>query len=376
MPDFPVREFEDRLNHLQKQMHTAKIEAILLTTEPEIRYYAGFRTQFWQSPTRPWFLILPATGHACAIIPEIGAALMSRTWIDDIQTWPSPCPEDDGISLLRNALDSYSRVGILKGPETHLQMPLANFEHLQSTLRHTEFVDATELVRAQRMVKSEAEISITAEICRIASQGFANAPQLFSAGQPQSEAFRAFKMELLRQGADDVPYLVGGAAQGGYEDIISPPSDTLLSNGDVLMLDTGATLNGYFCDFDRNFAIGAPSDEARHAYATLYRATEAALEKARPGITCQALFEVMQNVIGGTDESVGRYGHGLGIQLTEPPSLAAFDQTVLKEGMIMTIEPSIAIPGGKFMVTEENIVIRDGAPELLTERAAEELPVL
>ncbi|MEM8972706.1 MAG: Xaa-Pro peptidase family protein [Pseudomonadota bacterium] len=376
MSDFPVCEFEARLNHLQEQMHAVKIDAILLMTEPEIRYYAGFRTQFWQSPTRPWFLVLPASGRPRAIIPEIGAALMARTWVKDIQTWPSPRPEDDGISLLRSALEGYPRVGILKGPETHLQMPLKNYEHLQSSLRQTEFVDATELVRAQRMVKSEAEISKTAEICQIASQSFANAPKLFSAGQPQSEAFRAFKIELLRQGADDVPYLVGGAAQGGYEDIISPPADTPLASGDVLMLDTGATLNGYFCDFDRNFAIGPPSDEAKRAYSTLYDATEAALAMARPGITGRALFETMQNVIGGADESVGRYGHGLGIQLTEPPSLAAFDQTVLKAGMIMTIEPSIAIPGGKFMVTEENIVIRDGAPELLTARAGEELPVL
>ena len=376
MSDFPASEFEARVSYIQSRMHEAGISALLLMNEPEIRYYTGFRTQFWQSPTRPWFLIIPGSGKPIAVIPEIGAALMSRTWIDDIRTWPSPRPDDDGISLLKSALEGYLSVGLLKGPETHLHMPLAGFETLDAQLRHTEFVDATELVRAQRMVKSDAEIAITTEICNIASRSFANAPRLFKAGQPQSEAFRAFKIELLSQGADDVPYLVGGAGQGGYEDIISPPAETPLEHGDVLMLDTGATLNGYFCDFDRNFAIGSPDDSARHAYATLYRATEAALAAARPGISCQQLFETMQAVIGGSDESVGRYGHGLGIQLTEPPSLAAFDQTILKEGMIMTIEPGIAIPGGRFLVTEENIVIRDGAPQLLTARAPEDLPVI
>lgn len=376
MPDFPDQEFEARVTGAQQHMHAAGIEALLLTTEPDIRYYSGFRTQFWQSPTRPWFLIIPGHGQPVAVIPEIGAALMARTWVDDIRTWPSPRPHDDGISLLRHALDGYSRVGILKGPETHLHMPLAGFEHLRAELRHTEFVDATELVRAQRMVKSEAEIAITREICEIASRSFARGAELFHAGQPQSEAFRNFKIELLRQGADDVPYLVGGAGQCGYDDIISPPTDTPLTSGDILMLDTGATLNGYFCDFDRNFAIGQPSDDAKSAYATLYQATEAALAAARPGITCKDLFAAMQSVIGGTDQSVGRYGHGLGIQLTEPPSLAAFDQTTLAPGMVITIEPSIAVAKDKFMVTEENIVIRDGAPELLTARAPAELPVV
>ena len=376
MSDFPASEFEARISHIQSRMHEAGMSALLLMTEPEIRYYTGFRTLFWQSPTRPWFLIIPGNGKPIAIIPEIGAALMSRTWIDDIRTWPSPRPDDDGISLLKSALEDHPSVGILKGSETHLHMPLAGFETLKEHLRHTNFVDATKLVRAQRMVKSEAEIAITAKICNIASRGFANGPRLFKAGQPQSEAFRAFKIELLTQGADDVPFLVGGAGKGGYEDIISPPADTPLDQGDILMLDTGATLNGYFCDFDRNFAIGPPDDNARQAYATLYQATEAALAAARPGLSCQQLFETMQAVIGGSDESVGRYGHGLGIQLTEPPSLAAFDRTVLQEGMVMTIEPSIAIPGGKFLVTEENIVIRDGAPQMLTARAPEELPVL
>ncbi len=376
MSDFPTEEFAARLDHIQKQMHAAQIDALLLMTEPEIRYYTGFRTQFWQSPTRPWFVVIPGHGKPIAVIPEIGAALMARTWVDEIHTWPSPRPDDDGISLLLAVLDNYKRVGVLKGPETHLHMPLASYEQLQAEHRQTEFVDATALVRAQRMVKSEAEINIISEICQIASHSFARAPELISVGQTQSEAFRAFKIELLRQGADDVPYLVGGAGQGGYQDIISPPEAVPLNAGDILMLDTGATLNGYFCDFDRNFAIGRPSDEAASAYATLYQATEAALATARPSITCKELYETMQAVIGGTDESVGRYGHGLGIQLTEPPSLAAFDQTVLQEGMVITIEPSIALTDGKFLVTEENIVVRDGPPDLLTTRASEDLPVI
>jgi Xaa-Pro dipeptidase len=181
---------------------------------------------------------------------------------------------------------------------------------------------------------------------------------------------------MLAQGAEDVPYLVGGAGQGGYGDVISPPGKTALARGDVLMLDTGSTLKGYFCDFDRNFAIGHASDAARRAYATLYQATEEALSAARPGATCKDLHDVMQGVIGGDSGGVGRCGHGLGMQLTEAPSLISFDETVLVPGMVLTLEPGMEVVDGRIMVHEENILITDGPPQLLTERAPPELPIL
>ena len=80
------------------------ISALLLTTEPEIRYFTGFLTRFWESPSRPWFLIIPDSGKPVAVIPSIGAALMGQTWIDDIRTWSAPDLEDDGVSLLADTL--------------------------------------------------------------------------------------------------------------------------------------------------------------------------------------------------------------------------------------------------------------------------------
>ena len=375
-PDFPQAEFEARLGRAQSLMHSQNIDALLFTSEAEMRYFTGFRTLFWQSPTRPWFFVVPGKGKPIAIIPEIGAALMHSTWIDDIRTWASPAESDDGISLLTAALNSFKTIGIMMGRESTLRMPLTDYEILRQNLRSASFVDVSALVQSLRMIKSAAEIDIISEICTTASNSFDNAGNLFFEGQPLNEAFRTFKIELLKQGAEDVPYLVGGAGEGGYGDVISPPDKTPLRAGDVLMLDTGSTLRGYFCDFDRNFAIGHASDAAKSAYATLFNATEAALKIARPGITCADLYQVMANVIGGEGGEVGRYGHGLGMQLTEAPSLISFDHTALAEGMVLTLEPSMQIGNNKMMVHEENIVVRDGTPQLLTKRASVELPII
>jgi len=374
--DFPVTEYEARVERAQRAMREANMQALLFTTEAEVRYFTGFRTLFWESPTRPWFLVVPAKGKPVAAIPEIGASLMGETWIEDIRTWPSPVKEDDGISLIADLLQGLSNIGMPMGRESRLRMPLADFQALRHKLHASSFVDCMPLISALRFVKSEGEIDIIRKICGIACDAFDEAPKLFRAGQSMDDAFRAFKIELLKQGADDVRYLVGGKGPLGYDDVISPPSAEPLNNGDVFMLDTGATLNGYFCDFDRNFAIGAASDAVKRAHETLWQATEAGLEAARPGATCADLFAAMENVIGGSGGGVGRYGHGLGMQLTEYPSIIEWDETVMVEGAVMTLEPSMPVEGGGMLVHEENIVIRDGAPELLTRRAPRELPIL
>ncbi|UWQ53347.1 M24 family metallopeptidase [Leisingera caerulea] len=380
---FPEAEFAARTEKAQALMAAQGLEGLLLLTEPEVRYFSGFHTLFWQSPTRPWFLFVPPAGKPVAIIPEIGADLMRRTWVEDIRTWSAPAPEDDGISLLTELLSPIAArggsIGIMKGHETSLRMPLGDYERLMTGLPGLKVADATPLVRSLRMVKSAAEIEKLAHICAIGSRTFQRVPEIAHEGQPFEDLFRAFRREALAQGADDVPYLVGGADQGGYSDVISPPTGRPLQAGDIVMLDTGATWDGYFCDFDRNFAIGRADDLSRRAYDVLWRATEAGIAAAKPGATCRELFQAMQSVIAEMDDQggdVGRLGHGLGMQLTEWPSHAAFDGTVIEENMVLTLEPSLSYGDGRIMVHEENIVVRAEGAELLTTRAAPELPVI
>lgn len=380
---FPNAEFEARTAKAQVLMAEQGLAGLFLMSEPDVRYFSGFHTLFWQSPTRPWFLFVPASGKPIAVIPEIGAELMRRSWLDDIRTWSAPAPKDDGITLLTDLLSPLAKqgatIGVMKGHETALRMPLGDWERLIAGLPGLQVGDATVLVQGLRMVESVAEIDKLAHICAIGSATFARVPDILSQGMPLDDVFRKFRGEALAQGADDAPYVVGGAAQGGYADVISPPSQRPLQDGDVLMIDNGCTWDGYFCDFDRNWAIGRADDDARRAYDVLWRATEAGIAAARPGATSRDLYRAMSAVIAEMDESggdIGRLGHGLGMQLTEQPSHAAFDMTELKENMVLTLEPSLSYGDGLMMVHEENIVVTPRGGRLLTTRAAPELPVI
>jgi len=94
---FEIAEFASRCTKAQLAMAAGDIGALLLTSEADIRYFTGFMTQFWQSPTRPWFVLIPASGKPVAIIPSIGVPLMRDCYIGDLQSWPSPAADDDGI---------------------------------------------------------------------------------------------------------------------------------------------------------------------------------------------------------------------------------------------------------------------------------------
>ncbi len=380
---FSQSEFEARTERAQQMMRDQEIDAMLLTTEPHVRYFSGFLTQFWHSPTRPWFLLLPLTGKPIAVIPSIGVAGMRLTWIDDIRSWSSPQPQDDGISLLLSAIGElprrFGRLGMTLGIESHLRMPARDYRHLEVELTDLELVDCAELMLKLCSKKSIAEVEKVRYICELTSDSFNALPEFAATGQSERELLRAMRIDLLQRGADHTPYIVSASGQDGYGDIIMGPSDRILENGDILIIDTGSVFDGYFCDFDRNYAFGEASDGARQAYATVYHSTDAGLSAARPGATTTDVWQAMWSVLeasGAQGNDVGRMGHGLGSQLTEWPSLTANDHTPLEEGMVITLEPGMEYQPGKLMVHEENILITDSGAELLSKRAAAELPVI
>ncbi|MCB1333376.1 MAG: aminopeptidase P family N-terminal domain-containing protein, partial [Roseivivax sp.] len=230
MPDrsliFPAGEYRARIAALQGAMADQQMEALLLTSAADIFYTTGFLTRFWESPARPWFVIVPATGAPVAVIPAIGQDLMRRTWIDDIRTWDAPDPEDDGVSLLSDTLAQLTgpraRIGLPMGLETAVRMPLADLRRVEAGIATRAFVDATAVVQRVREIKSEAEIEKIRDICAIAARAFEQVPQIVARAPQLDTVFRGFQAALLAEGADWVSYTAGGAGPGGYGDVISP----------------------------------------------------------------------------------------------------------------------------------------------------------
>ncbi len=379
---FKVSEFEMRMARAQEIMHRRNLDAILVTTPQNIRYFTGFDSQFWESPTRPWFVVVPGEGKPIAVVPEIGAREMERTWVEDVRSWPSPIPEDDGISLLSDVVNSlatkFNTIGAELGREMTLRMPVNDFLKLR-TFINRQILDGSPALWEMRMVKTESEIQRIEHICKLASESYQDLPKYLNIGETERDAVRKLRIDLIKRGADSIPFLPAVSGQGGVSQIVCGPSDRKLENGDILFMDTGSTYDGYFCDFDRNFAIGKISDEAMKVHDLLWTATESGIAASVPGMTAKDVWFAMNRVIeegGVKGNNAGRLGHGVGLQLTEPPSHRPGDKTKLVPNMVITIEPGLEYLPGKMLVHEENIVVTEDGPKLLTIRAPREMPII
>jgi Xaa-Pro dipeptidase len=325
---------------------------------------------------------VPAEGKPIAVIPTIGESGMAATWIDEIHTWPSPRPADDGISLLASTISGlptrHGRFGMPLGPESILRMPAGDAQKLADAIPH-EVADCAEMLLRQRFVKSPAEVEKIRRVCQITSDAFEALPGHSRIGDSEIDITRRMRIDLLERGADGTPFMVAGSGAGGYDSIIMGPTQRQPQAGDVLIIDTGTVFDGYFCDFDRNFGFGHVADDVRQANAAVHKAVDAGFAAARPGARMCDVWSAMSQVMedfGSLGNSIGRMGHGLGMLLTEWPSVHPNDQNILEPGVVMTLEPGMTFAPRRQLVHEENIVITESGAEYLTRRAPPEIPVI
>ena len=383
MRGFSTAEFEERLRKARLLMQEKKFEMLLITSPHNFRYFTGLDSYFWESPTRPWFLLLSLNQDPIAIVPSIGKTALQKTWIKNVKTWQSPNPNDEGITALQDTILSIQSnkcsIGCEIGMESQLRMPVNDFQKLKTNLLDHSFVDASPLIWKLRMIKSKNEILKIKKIISIASNVFDEMPKHLQIGQSEIEICNIMKKKLLDRGADHTLYMSCASGPGGYDQIICDPTEKKLQDGDILIIDTGTTLDGYFCDFDRNFGFGKIADSAKIAHEILWLAAEAGMNSAKPGATCADVSNAMLSILqkeGLSSNSVGRMGHGLGLQMTEPPSIMSNDNTVLEENMVITIEPCLEYSPGIMLVHEENILITNNGHERLTSRTPKIIPII
>ena len=381
MMSFPKEEYLKRLDNIHKKLENENIDAIVITSPANFRYFSGLDSNFWESPTRPWFLIISKNGKIKALVPSIGLSAIESTFIKDIEVWQSPNPKDEGTSLLMKIIKTFpknSNIGFELGMETYLRMSIKEFLKIKKDLQEYNFIDSTNIVWSLRKFKSDLEIKNIEKVCSITSKVFNNLINKISLGMSEREIATIFKKDLINNGVDYIMYLSCASGINGYNQIICNPSEKKIGDGDILIIDTGSTLNGYYCDFDRNFGFGNINQKSLDAYNKLWNATEKTLEIIKPGISCKEVYESLSKNLFSSNvkSSVGRMGHGFGLQLTEPPSIMIDDNTILEKNMILALEPSIEIENDLMLVHEENILITQNGNRLLTSRTPKELPVI
>ncbi len=379
-PEFDRREFEARWERTHSLMTERGLDALLVTSESNYRYLSGHVTHFWVSKSRPLSLVMPRRGQPTLVVTSSQeAAARATSWIDDVRACDGFAPE--AVDLLAQTVRELSLdracIGAELGHEQRLGLPYAEFRRLQDLLPEAVFVDAADLFWNTRLIKSPAEIALIRRSAAISSQAYRELFSQLREGMTEREVFGAFAASTFEQGAERLGY-VPVVSGGNYRRYHAGATDRPLGQGDLLWMDGGCVFRGYWSDFSRMAAIGRASEQQRARYRAVRTLTHACLREARPGVR---ILDLMRRAAAEFEEaglplsSPSRIGHGIGLDITEPPSINMADQTVIQPGMVLTMEPSSAAESGMFQ-TEENFVITAGGAELLSEPAPEELPAV
>lgn len=380
---FSRAEFGQRVERARQAMTEERLDALLVTSESNYRYLTGFVSQFWLSPTRPWYFILPREGEPVAIIPEVGVVNMRATsWVERLETWPSPRPQDEGVSLVSAELarikPHFGRIGAEMGPESRLGIPVLDFLAIRDRAPGLEFVDGSQLISRLRTVKSPEEVDRIRLACRAAGEAFDLLPKRYGAGDTEASLCRKVHVDIIAAGADKAPYLIGVAGPHGYRSSIMGPTERRIERGDMLIIDAGVTFDGYYCDFDRNWTFGPADDATLRAYEVVWKANAAGIRAVRPGATPADVWRAQYAVLEGHGQANlgARMGHGIGLHLTEAPSIRPDEHVKLVPGMVLAVEPGLLYGDGAMMIHEENVVVTEDGCEVLTQRAPAELPIV
>jgi Xaa-Pro aminopeptidase len=220
-----------------------------------------------------------------------------------------------------------------------------------------EFVAAGDLVEQLRVVKEQAELDRIAAAAELADGVYRWALERGLAGRTERDVARDCEARMRELGAEpSFPPIVAAGENGALPH--AEPGEREIGQGELVIFDMGALLDGYCSDCTRTYATGDPGDEAREVYELVLRAQEAALDAIRPGATGKEVDAVAREIISeaGYGDRFGHgTGHGVGLEVHEGPRLATTSEDELAEGNVVTVEPGVYLPGS-FGVRIEDLV--------------------
>jgi Xaa-Pro aminopeptidase len=366
-------EVPQRIKRVRGYMEQEGIDALLLFSGANLAYFTGLPVV--RSGSRPAALVLPRRGEPALIVHEARQyEARALGLVRDVRTYTrlSYLP----IDALRRAIQDLGLVrgtfGVEFGGEMVLDASFGDVLALQDALAPARLTDASQLLWQVRMIKSVGEIERVQRACDITSRAYEQTFSTVVAGMREIDVEGTMLAAMLGLGGRS-PWALITSGSGNYDMVSKGATERVLETGDMVWMDCGCSVDGYWSDFSRAMVIGGPSQAQQDVQLQINTITEVGIQMLRPGTPvaevaarCNAAVAALAVPISSSISGLaGRVGHGLGLLVTELPSVSEADQTVLAPGMIITIEPGVATDFGTFH-TEQNVLVTPSEPQVLS----------
>ena len=356
-------ERHERLRKLREKMEASGVSAVLLGSTESLRYFTGL---VWHqsermlgalvTPTALTYIVPAFERSRVETLPHLAA---------DIATWD----EEENPAAL---------VASLAGPKGVIALddalPLFIYHALVRTLGGERLADGTQLIRALRLRKSTAEIALIKYAMELTLEVHRRAHAIMKPGIRASEVARYI----------DEQHRALGASGGSTFCIVSfgaatslphgADGDQVLENGQAILVDTGARIDGYHSDLTRSYMIDEPDADYARVWQIEREAQQAVFEAAQPGTPCHRLDDAVRAVLAnhglGPDYRLPglphRAGHGLGLEIHEEPYIVRGNDVPLGSGMCFSNEPMIVVPERFGIRLEDHIYMTEKGPQWFT----------
>ncbi len=353
-----------RLRRLHAALEASPLHAIVLNAGPSLPYMTGLHVHLSERPVVACFapgmsptLVLPAL--EAQKVAHLPFGMDVYTYSESLPSW------DTAFEAALGHLPEGAVIGVEDGVLRFLEL-----RYLQKAAPTAQFVSGEDIMATLRMRKDGAERALMQEAVRIAEEALRNTLPHVKPGVTEKEIGSRLIAQMLNEGSGgELPFQPIIAFGANSANPHAVPTDYAAREGDLILFDWGANNEGYFSDMTRTFVLGEPDETVRRMYQTVEKANAAGRAAGRPGATAGSLDAATRSVIeaaGFGARFVHRTGHGLGLDVHEPPYIRAGNDALLEVGTTYTIEPGIYVPEEGGVRIEDDMIITEHGSESLT----------
>lgn len=353
-----------RVARLQKEAGGEGLDCMALVPGANLFYLTGLSFHLSERPVVAFF---PVDRPPAIVLPELeapklkGAAVQLRAYTYTDEEGPALAFHQAcaGLELAE------ARIGV-----EGLRMRLMEARFLERYAPGCELVHADEVMTALRICKDEGELGQMRRAVAVVESALQATLDQLRPGMTELEVAGLLMVEVLRAGGEGVPFQPIVVAGPNAASPHSLPSDRPIRPGETVVIDCGAVVGGYASDITRTVAIGGLPEELAQVYEVVQEANAAGRARVGPGVEAQEVDRAAREVIeraGYGGYFIHRTGHGLGLEVHEPPYIVQGSRERLRPGMTFTVEPGVYLPGlGGVRIEDDIAVTPDGAESLTT----------
>lgn len=354
----------DRIARLQEAVRASEAELFVLMPGASLTWLTrhGF-----DAHERVFLLFVPGEGDPCVVLP----ALEGDNWqhavpeVDALLPWEDTDGPEGAIADACRRFDGVEAVAI-----EPLGMRYMEYAKLAERLPEVRWVDGGPLMARLRGRKDDEEAANIRRAAGIAEAALEETLQLVRPGSTEREIAAQLTSRMLAKGGEGISF--GPIVLGGPKSALphGVPDERPVAAGEFLLIDFGTSFGGYHCDITRTFVVGEPpTDRMREVYEAVRAGNEAGCAACRPGATAHEVHMAAQGPLDKPEFEefyTHRTGHGMGLDIHEPPSIMEGNHERLEPGVVFTVEPGLYLEGWGGVRIEDDIRITDDGAEILT----------